>query len=67
MTDNGLQFMYLTDTAIQAHCIKAALSIIKWACRKTIRNYKTLNRKKVTCLEVPWTQCCSTVLTHLFY
>lgn len=43
----------LTDTAIQAHCIKAALSIIKWVCRKISRNYKTLNRKASDMLRSP--------------
>lgn len=46
----------LTDTAIQVNCIKAALSIIKWACRKkkkSAKNYKTLNRKESDILRSP--------------
>lgn len=42
----------LTDTTIQAHGIKAVLSIINWTCRKVGKNHKKI-KKKVTHLEVP--------------
>lgn len=56
----------LTDTATQALCIKAALSIIKGACRKISRNCKTPNWKERNMLRSPTNRvCCVTILTYV--